>query len=78
MTPFDDLIWNILMALRPNLLVTVYTNTLYYIFYIIIIIISSVHSIYVYFISLQLNLAPSHGKLRAESTLTFLSIQELI
>ena len=53
-------------------------NIIYYIFYIIIIIIIFVHSIYVYFISLQLNLAPSHGKLRAESTLTFLSIQELI
>ena len=41
-------------------------------------IIIPVHDIYVYFISLQLGLAPSHGKLRAESTLTFLSIQELI
>ena len=42
------------------------------------IIIIPLHGIYVYFISLQLDLAPSHGKLRAESTLTFLSIQELI
>lgn len=42
------------------------------------IIIIPLHGIYVYFISLQLGLAPSHGKLRAESTLTFLSIQELI